>query len=309
MRLGVSVRSAYAVEDSRQAARWMIERASAAASAGLDSLFVGDHHATGVAYQQNSPILGRLLAEWDDRPAGALYLLPFWHPVLLAEQVGTLASIAQGPFILQCALGGGPDPVHPYEGQFAAMGVDRRRRVVAFERTLRHLRALIDGGAVTDDEPYPMRDVRAGPAAPGPIDVWIGAEVPAAIDRAARLGDAWICGPAVPVDQAVADLDHYRQRCVAHGTMPHAVIRRDVHVGADDADADRVAGPVLERGYRGFADGVCITGGPDTVSARLAPLAEAGFAEVLVRHLVDDQSEVLASFERLGRVHDAVALL
>ena len=76
----------------------MIERARAANGAGLDSLFVGDHHSTGPGvYYQNVPILGRLLAEWGDQPAGALFLLPLWHPVLLAEQIGTLASIADGP--------------------------------------------------------------------------------------------------------------------------------------------------------------------------------------------------------------------
>ena len=72
----------------------MIERARAAADAGLDSLFIGDHHNVPVPYYQNVPMLGRLLAEWDDRPAGALFLLPLWHPVLVAEQIGTLASIA-----------------------------------------------------------------------------------------------------------------------------------------------------------------------------------------------------------------------
>ena len=77
--------------DVRAGARWMVERARAAADAGLDSLFVGDHHNVPVPYYQNVPILGRLLAEWDDRPAGALFLLPLWHPVLLAEQIGTLA--------------------------------------------------------------------------------------------------------------------------------------------------------------------------------------------------------------------------
>jgi len=74
-----------------------------------------------VPYYQNVPMLGRLLAEWDDRPAGALFLLPLWHPVLLAEHIGTLASIAAGPFIMQCALGGGAE-------QFDALGVPIRRR-------------------------------------------------------------------------------------------------------------------------------------------------------------------------------------
>src|SRR3954464_4330286 len=60
-------------------------------------------------------MLGRLLAEWGDAPAGCLFLLPLWHPVLVAEQIGTLAAVAQGPFIMQCGLGWGND-------RFAAMG-------------------------------------------------------------------------------------------------------------------------------------------------------------------------------------------
>lgn len=48
----------------------MIERAAAARRSGLHSLFVGDHHATANPYYQNVPILGRLLAEWGDAPAG-----------------------------------------------------------------------------------------------------------------------------------------------------------------------------------------------------------------------------------------------
>ena len=44
--------------DARVGARWMVERASAAAAVGLDSLFVGDHHNVPVPYYQNVPILG-----------------------------------------------------------------------------------------------------------------------------------------------------------------------------------------------------------------------------------------------------------
>jgi alkanesulfonate monooxygenase SsuD/methylene tetrahydromethanopterin reductase-like flavin-dependent oxidoreductase (luciferase family) len=46
-----------------------------------------------------------------------LFLLPLWHPVLVAEQIGTLAAIAQGRFIMQCGLGWG-------EARFAAMGAN-----------------------------------------------------------------------------------------------------------------------------------------------------------------------------------------
>ncbi|HET7040561.1 MAG TPA: LLM class flavin-dependent oxidoreductase, partial [Gemmatimonadales bacterium] len=129
MKIGVSLRSSYPVADGREGARWMVERAAGAAAAGLDSLFVGDHHATGeMSYYQNSAILGRLLAEWGDRPAGALYLLPAWNPVLVAEQVGTLATLARGPFVLQCAVGGGD--------QMAAMGAPPKGRAPLFEQNL-----------------------------------------------------------------------------------------------------------------------------------------------------------------------------
>lgn len=128
MRVGVSLNSSYRVQDVRQGASWMVERAAAAAEAGLDSLFVGDHHVMPAPYYQNTVIMGRMLAEWDsDRPAGCLFLLPLWNPVLLAEQVGTLASLMRGRFILQCALGDGRQ-------QFGGMGVDIRQRPSRLDR-------------------------------------------------------------------------------------------------------------------------------------------------------------------------------
>ena len=108
MRVGISLTSNHPdATDPRQGARWMIERAAAAHRAGLDSLFVGDQHVSATPYYQNTPMLGRLLAEWGEAPAGCLFLLPLWHPVIVAEQIGTLAAIARGPFIMQCGLGWG----------------------------------------------------------------------------------------------------------------------------------------------------------------------------------------------------------
>src|SRR6267142_842979 len=129
LRVGISLTSAYATGDARRGARMMIERAAAARRAGLDSLFLGDHHSTGSPYYQNVPMLGRLLAEWGDAPAGCLFLLPLWHPVLVAEQIGTLAAIARGRFIMQCGLGWG-------EARFAALGANIRTRPSAFEEAL-----------------------------------------------------------------------------------------------------------------------------------------------------------------------------
>src|SRR3954468_8818021 len=139
MRVGISLTSNYPdVIDPRQGARWMIERAAAARCAGLDSLFIGDQHASPTPYFQNTPMLGRLLAEWGEAPAGCLFLLPLWHPVLVAEQIGTLAAIVRGPFIMQCGLGWG-------EARFTAMGANIRTRQSAFEEALEIVRRLLAG--------------------------------------------------------------------------------------------------------------------------------------------------------------------
>jgi alkanesulfonate monooxygenase SsuD/methylene tetrahydromethanopterin reductase-like flavin-dependent oxidoreductase (luciferase family) len=87
-----------------------------------------------------------------DRPVGALFLL-LLRQVLVAEQVGILASIAGGRFILQYAIASG-------RAQFDALA----------------------GGAVDG--------FSIEPATPDDLVVWIGAGAEPAIDRAARLGDA-----------------------------------------------------------------------------------------------------------------------
>ena len=129
MRIGLSMSSSHQVSDPRVGAANMVARARAARQADLDSLFVGDHHVTPFAYYQNTPMLGRMLAEWGDKPCGCLYLLPLWHPVVLAEQIATLACIAQGRFIMQCGLGDAR--------QGDAMGIDMGRRVGMFQASLR----------------------------------------------------------------------------------------------------------------------------------------------------------------------------
>jgi len=300
MKIGVSLRSAYPPMDVRTGARWMIERARAASDAGLDSLFVGDHHNVPVPYYQNVPMLGRLLAEWDERPAGALFLLPLWHPVLVAEQIGTMAAIAAGPFIMQCALGGGAE-------QFDALGVPIRRRPSLFEATLDIVRRLCAGEEVSTDSPYAIARARIAPIPPQPLEVWIGAAAPPAIDRAARLGDAFLVGPEATPAQVRELVTTYREACDRHGRTPSTIaVRRDVHVGSDDADATRVAGPIVEGGYRGFDPAAPVVGGVGRVAQAFADLGEAGCTDVIVRHLADDHDEVLASFGRLGAVRAAV---
>lgn len=301
MKIGVSLRSGYAPMDARVGARWMVERARAAADAGLDSLFVGDHHNVPVPYYQNIPILGRLLAEWDERPAGALFLLPLWHPVLLAEQIGTLAAIARGPFIMQCAVGGGDE-------QFRVFDTSLRERATRFEAALDIVRALCRGESVTTvDGPWKIEQAQIAPVPPEPLEVWIGAAAPRAVDRAARLGDAFLIGPEATPPEIDALVGTYRDACARHGREPDRIaVRRDVHLAATDEEAATVAEPIVARGYRGFDRSALVVGGPGRAADALAGLQASGCTDVIVRHLADEQDPVLRSFEQLATVRAAL---
>jgi len=301
LKLGVSLTSAHTVEDPRQGARWMIERAAAARKADLDSLFVGDHHATPGKYYQNVPMLGRLLAEWSDKPAGCLFLLPLWNPVLVAEQVGTLAAIMRGRFIFQCGLG-------EDDAQFRAMGTSIKSRGAAFEESLSALRRLWAGETVTASGIFSFDSARVALKPAEPVEVWIGATAPPAIDRAARLGDAWLASPGLTIEVAREKIAYYRERCKAHGRTPSAIaIRRDVYVGESPDEAKTTLDGAVAKGYRGFDPTALIAGTVPQVAERFRALGAMGFTDVIVRHLTTDHTKVLGSFTRLGEVRRALA--
>jgi alkanesulfonate monooxygenase SsuD/methylene tetrahydromethanopterin reductase-like flavin-dependent oxidoreductase (luciferase family) len=278
----------------------MIARARAARLAGLDSLFVGDHHSRATGYLQNSPILGRMLAEWHDRPAGALYLLPLWNPVLVAEQVSTLAAIAPGPFVMQCAVGDGED-------QFGAMGARPATRGRVFEAALPVIQALLRGETVSS-ETLGISSASIGRAPESPVTVWIGGHSPAAIDRAARLGDGWIAGPELGEEEAAGLAALYLERCEHHRSDPGVVaLRRDIHVAATSQQGRSVVDEAVRRGYRGMDPAVLVHGTTDEVATRLGAFGDVGYTDVLVRHIADDHEAVMGSYERLADVRAAIA--
>ena len=293
MRVGASVRSFYPAGDPRVIARWMIERAAAAEAAELDSLFVGDHHATAQPYFQNVPILGRMLAEWGGgRPFGALFLLPMWNPVLLAEQIGTLAALAPGRFIAQVCVGADLE-------QFRAMGADPRSRGVDFETRLEALRCLLAGKKV--------EGVSIAPVPSEPPEFWIGAQATPAIERAARLADAWLVSPNVRLDVVTEQLRVYLDICARLDRPPRATpIRRNLHVAADERELARHVRPAMARAGLGFDSETTIVGTIDQVADAFGEIAVAGFDTVIARHFMDDPGAVLESYARLGEVRRLV---
>lgn len=289
MKLGVSISSTH----DHDGPRLMIERAAEAYRAGFSSLSIGDHHNMKVPYAQNTPMLGRLLAEWPDRPAGCLFLVPLWHPVMMAEQIGTLAAIhavsADAPFIVQTGLGYG-------HGQFTAFNADMGTRGRVLEEMIRVVKLLL-AGDVVDSEMLGLTGGRVGLLPPGPVEWWIGGGVDVALNRAATMGDAWYAGPATDTDRGRAMVATYRE---AGGSR--AILRKDALVLSDGDSARRMAEEMVAAGYRGMNVGDLIVGGPDDAADQLADYREAGFDEVIIRCMNVPQDLALETISLLGQL-------
>ncbi len=283
MRLGVSLSSTH----RQDGPRLMIERARAAHAAGFTSLSIGDHHNMSVPYAQNTPMLGRLLAEWPDRPAGCLFLVPLWHPVLMAEQIGTLAAIHRSRFIVQTGIGHGAD-------QFSAFGADLATRGRVLEASIRAVKAML-AGEVVDSDPLGLVGGRVGLLPPEPVEWWIGGGVDVAIERAAAMGDAWYAGPGIDPERGAAMVETHR---AAGGRR--AVLRKDALVMADGDEARRRATELVEAGYRGLSLDILLVGDPDDVAEQLQQYEAAGFDEVIVRCMTVPQDIALETLALLG---------
>ncbi len=283
------------IEDPRAGASNMIQRAAAARDAGLDTLFVGDHHVTPFPYYQNNVILARMLAEWGDKPYGALYLLPLWHPVTLAEQIGTLASLAKGPFIMQCGLGD--------SRQGEAMGIDMSKRVGMFVASIATMRGLWRGEAVDEPRYWQIKQAISSPVPSEPVHIWVGALADKAIDRTARLAEGWLAAPNLTPEEACDGIERYREACAKHGRESTAsAIRRDIFIGASAEEAEKVARPYIEQGYRGVPESALMFGSPEQVAEQINVLQEQGYTDVIVRNMSKNQAECLDTIERLASV-------
>lgn len=283
---------------ARDAARHLLARVRVARDAGLDTITFGDsHNRVGAHYFQNTPTLGRALAEWDpQRPAGCLFLLPFWPPVLVAEQVGTLAAFHDGPFIVQTGLGGGPT-------ELARMGVVHAHRGAALDEAIRVIRALF-AGETASSELFGIRDAHVDLVPPDGVRWWVGATSEAGLDRAARAGATWYAAHGSTEATLPAQAEYYRAACAAHGTTPEIALRRDAIVLPDGDSARRLADDALRAGYRGMTGEGIVAGTAPEVAAAVVGLRELGVDELMFRTMGVAPEVDLETIEQLGTVRE-----
>ena len=288
MNLGVSLSSTH----SANGPALMIERARVAHTSGVSSLTIGDHHNMGVPYAQNTPMLARMLAEWPDRPAGCLFLVPLWHPLFMAEHIGTLAAMHDDVFIVQTGIGWGED-------QFAAFGAELSTRGRVLEIAVPAIKALLAGERIDVPE-FSMIGARVGllPPTDRTIEWWIAGGVDIAVRRAARLGDAWYSSAGAGLEDTRHAMELYRS---AGGQR--AVARLDGLI-LEDGDAARAeAEALVAKGYRGQTMDQLLVGAPDDVAEKIAAFSAAGFDDIMFRCMSAPQELALETLTHLGALN------
>jgi alkanesulfonate monooxygenase SsuD/methylene tetrahydromethanopterin reductase-like flavin-dependent oxidoreductase (luciferase family) len=279
-------------------ARNVLEVAAAARSAGLNGLLFGDNHAIPHSYANcfsPVPSVARLMAVTGEMPVGMVLLAPFYQPIVLAEQIGTLAAFAEAPMYIVLANGGRTQT-------FEAFGIEMSSRARRLEELATVLRGLLAGERVTFSGRYlEVEGVRISPRPRVPVEIWLAGTVSAAVARAGTLGDGWLTGQNTPDGDLVTQLDVYREAATRAGRPVRAVLRRDIYVAETDSAAHAEVDRVLAEGYRGTGKAELLVGSPAVVVDRLRHYRALGFEEVMVRHIVGDHQQMLRSFELIGR--------
>lgn len=283
--------------DIARQARNLDEVAIAAREAGMWALIVGDHHNMDARYAtcfQPVPTIARLSGSCGTMTVGAVFLAPFYHPLLLAEQIATIAAFVDTPTMWTFAVG---DNQRTFDG----FGLDRRRRGVFTDAVVDVVRALLDGHTVTaTTDEWTVQEASISPLPRHPVTIMTAGAARGAVERAGRVGDGWLTAQNATVDELAAQLRWYEQACARQGRSPLPVLRRDIHVAPSDEAALAHVEPIVAQGYRGVTMERLLVGSPETVVAALRRYDELGFHHVLVRHITGDHQAMLESFRLIG---------
>ena len=230
-----------------------IEQVRAARDAGFDLIVMGQHYlSTPFQELQTLPSLARLAAEAGSMRVGAtVLLLPLLNPVDVAEQVATLDVICEGRFILGVGLG--------YRDQeYEAFGVRAGERVARFVECLDVITRLWNEDEVTHHGRFfhltGARMMLKPVQRPHP-PIWFAANNDAAVERSARLADAWVINPHAKISVLEHQMGLYRKALQEAGKPFPAELPmiKELYVAPDRGTAIRECRPFLEAKYQAYA--------------------------------------------------------
>ena len=220
---------------------------------GFDSVWMEEHHGIKNHYWP-SPLM--VLAGFATRTSRVqlgtdVIVLPFHHPLKVAEDAAMLDVISNGRLILGVAIGYRPE-------EFAAVRRSRsRRRGARFEEQVAIMRRLWTEESVTfEGKFFQLENVRMEPkpSRRGGIPIWLGAWGPLGMKRAATIADAWIPGPVADLPKmlwppASSTTPRSARPARTRPTVPQP-LTREVVIAATEAKARELAERHLMVNYR-----------------------------------------------------------
>ncbi len=277
MKLGIFLNSQHPETD--EPARRLtetLEQARLIRSLGFDSIWAGEHHATpGFHFFPQFPLLQQVAATAPGVAIGTnLILLPLHNPVEIAEFGAFLDLATGGRFLLGLGLGYRPE-------EFAIFGVPMNERASRLAEGVEIIRRLWTEDRVTHEgRHWKFADVsiRPRPVQQPRPPILIGAQVDAAIVRAAKISDGWLVVPTPKTEELPGQMKLFKETRAAAGLPPSPHICRLYEVAcakSEDEAYRRVAPHLLEK-YAAYASwglaGVSKerTGSPEEQLRRLA---------------------------------------
>jgi probable F420-dependent oxidoreductase len=186
-----------------------------------------------------------------------VYVVAYRHPLATAKAFSTLDVLSAGRAVLGVGAG-------HVEGEFDALGVSFAERGATTDDAVRQIRAAFRDEWAAGDVGQAPRPVR-----PGGPPVWVGGSSPAALRRAATLGDGWLPQgpPSMGMDGAVTLLREHRER--SGGDLDGFMIGGGLSCYVGDPDFE-------------VPDWV-VRGAPDVLARQLHDLAALGVTHVQLR--------------------------
>jgi probable F420-dependent oxidoreductase len=218
---------------------------------GFDSVWLEEHHGVPNHYWPSPLIALAGVATRTQRIVLGtdVMVMPFYHPVRVAEDVAMLDIMSHGRFILGAAIGYKPD-------EFSLYQVAQEKRGARFGEALQLITRLWTQERVDfRGEYYQVEGLKIEPrplTQPHP-PLWLGGWGDLSLARAATLGDAWVPGPTANLAKLVDAQRTYHERLKAVGVDPRsraAPLTREVVIAPTDAEADEMAERHLLINYR-----------------------------------------------------------
>ncbi|MSW93053.1 MAG: LLM class flavin-dependent oxidoreductase, partial [Actinobacteria bacterium] len=201
-----------------------------AEESGFDTATIGHHHF--LPGNQSDPLtfMTAVAARTSTLRVGTgIFQLPIHNPVRVAEQVATIDQISGGRVSLGVGSGW-------WNLEYDVHGSNFRQRGARMEEALTILRLVWQNENTSFEGrfwSFPELTVHPRPVQQPNPPLWVAGVADVAVERAARLGDAWLCGPVQSITRANTCLDVYRTACAAHAKPADWILRRYAWVGTD----------------------------------------------------------------------------